>query len=350
MSFFRNLRITNKRYPNLNAFNNDYTNLIRPTVPSGFNMGTPSGIALPGGQVQPGFNINNNFVSNAQINRVMRNNDVSGIRNVFPGASNNNIRGLDVLRRTDNVPDPSINRLTNSKDRVKNSFPETSTRTPQGVDNALQQNPRLMNYLRGAGGLVLIGVGVYLVVNVADLVGSIVEALNRTGGSYLFVGNNGADTLDRIETCILRYRSCGMMLNQIDEHACKDEFTNVYLDPILTEAEGRAFCNGYSLEREQSVCRGSDANADPTSLQYFDIADLDTNMTIQCLEPYDFGDLIADLGLDGLLGENGLLTNVSGSLTSFSDNFMTILFVLGGIVLLLFIGFVIFKMTMSKKT
>lgn len=350
MSFFRNMRLTNKRYTNITGFTNDYNRLIRPTVPAGFNMGTPTGITLPGGNVQPGFNINNNFVPNAQVNRVMRNNDVPGIRNIFPSASNNNLRGLDVLRRTDNIPDAAVHRLTTQKARVKNSFPETHTRTRQGVDNALQQNPRLMTYLKGAGYITLIGVGVYLTINLADLVGSIVEALNRTGGSYLFVGNNGADDMDRIEACILRHRSCGMALDQIHEHACRDSHTNTYLDPILTTAQAGVLCNGYNAEREQTVCRASDANADPNSLQYFDIADLDANMTIQCVEPYDFADLIADLGLDNLLGENGLLTNLSGSLNSFSDNFMTILFVLGGIVLLVFIGFVILKVTMNKKT
>ena len=61
-------------------------------------------------------------------------------------------------------------------------------------------------------------------------------------------------------------------------------------------------------------------------------------------------DLIADLGLDALLGENGLLTNSSNSSQSVSDNFLTILLIIGGIILLVFVMYVVFKMVNKPQS
>lgn len=254
------------------------------------------------------------------------------------------------MRRADNIPDSALHALETKKNAVRNTFPETATRSREGVQNALNRNPRLATHLKNLGYITLIGVGVYLIINVADLVSSIVEALNRTGGSWYYRGNNGADNFENIERCVLQFRSCGMNLDQIRGELCVlDPFDANRVDPVLSLTDARQLCNGYNMQREQTVCRASDANADTSSPQYYDISDFEVNHTIQCVEPYDLADLIADLGLDHLLGEDGLLGALSNSTTSFSNNFMTILFVVGGIVLLLFIGFVILKLSSGRK-
>lgn len=347
-SFFSGLRRTNKVYPTSNAFLNDHTQFLRNQIPNGFNLNNPTSVSIPGGVV-PGYNINNSFVTNANVNAVLRNNDIIGMRQIFPEASNNQINGLNNLRRADNIPDSALHSLQTRKGNIKRSFPETAVRDRAGVENALTQNPRLGDYLRGAGYVTLFGVGVYLIINVADLVGSIVEALNRTGGSWYYRGNNGGDNFNNIEKCILRYRSCGMSLSDIQEFLCVlDPHDTNNVDPLMSIDEARTFCNGFNIEIEKSVCRGSDTNANPESLQYLDISQLDPNQTIQCVEPYDFGDLIGDLGLDWLLGDNGVITASSNSITSMSDNFFIILLVIGGILLLLFIGFIIFKVMSNR--
>ncbi|APO13900.1 ODV-E56 [Plodia interpunctella granulovirus] len=347
-SFFSGLRRTNKIYPNANLFHADHASLIRNTTPAGFNLRNPTTMGLAGGRVVPGYNINGSFVSNANVNRIMRNNDVVGMRQAFPTASNNQINGLTSLRRADNIPDSSLHGLQTRKNNVKQAHPETTVRDRAGVEAALNQNPRLADYLRGAGYVTLVGVGAYLVINVADLVGSIVEALNRTGGSWYHRGNNGADNFDNIQSCILLYRSCGMTYSNNDDLCVLDPHDNTNVDPLLSLEEARTLCSGYNIQEEKSVCRHSDPNADPDSLQYLDISELLPNQTIQCVEPYDLGDLIGDLGLDWLLGEDSVLAASANSVTSVLDNFLTILLVIGAVLVLVFIGFIVFKI-MSKN-
>nr|UYX49653.1 ODV-E56 [Darna trima granulovirus] len=348
-SFFMGLRRTNKVYPNNNAFMTDYAQLIRNQTPNGFNLNNPTVMGLSDGNVMPGYNINGTFVSNANVNSVLRNNDVIGMRQLFPEATNNQLNGLTSLRRVDNVPDSALHSLQARKQNIKQAHPETAVRDRAGVDQALQRNPRLSDYLKNAGYVTLFGVGVYLVINVADLVGSIVEAINRTGGSWYYRGNNGADNFNNIEGCILRYRSCGMSFSDIQDFVCVlDPYDSNNVDPIMTFEQARNFCNGYNANLEMSVCRGSDTNANPNSLQYLDISTLDPNQTIQCVEPYDFGDLIGDLGLDWLLGDEGFITASSNSFLSVSDNLLTIILIIGGIVILIFVGYVVLKI-LNKK-
>ncbi|AER41453.1 ODV-E56 [Epinotia aporema granulovirus] len=349
-SFFTGLRRTNKTYPNTNSFITDHNLFIRNTSPSGFNLNNPTTLTLPNGNVVPGYNINQSFVSNATLNSVLRNYDVTAMRQLFPGITNLQINGLRNLSRADNIPDALLDSIKLRKSNVKVSHPETAVRDRAGVNNALNQNPRLTKYLRDAGYVTLIGVGCYLVINVADLIGSIVDAINRTGGSWYYRGNNGADTTQDVQSCILRHRSCGMSFADIEEFVCAlDPHDATNVDPLLNLSEAQNLCNNYSYEAEQSVCRASDTNADPLSLQYLDISELDPNQTIQCVEPYDFGDLIGDLGLDWLLGEEGAVTASSNSITSVSNNFVTIVLVIGGVLMLLFVGFIIFKTVINKN-
>ncbi|AGQ20274.1 odv-e56 [Clostera anastomosis granulovirus A] len=350
-SFFTGLRRTNKVYPNTNSFVSDHARLIQGQTPAGFNLNGPTGMGLAGGDVIPGYNINGSFVSNATVNSILRNNDVTNMRILFPDATNNQMSGLRNMRRADNVPDATIHGLQTRKDNVRFSHPETAVRNRVGVENALAQNPRLGEYLRGLGYVTLVGVGVYLVVNVADLVGSIVEALNRTGGSWYSRGNNGADSFDRIESCVLRYRTCGVSLIDIQDSLCElDEFDATNVDPLMSLADATRLCDGYSLVNEHSVCRGSDTNADPTSPQYLDISELDPNQTIQCVEPYDLADLIADLKLDWLLGEEGLFRGSSNSLNSLLSNILNVLLVVGVVLLMCLVGYVVFKMVVGRAT
>nr|WPN08645.1 pif-5 [Cnaphalocrocis medinalis granulovirus] len=344
-SFFTGLRRTNKVYPNTNSFLTDHATLIRNQTPSGINLNNPTAMGLPSGNgVKPGYNINGEFVSNAQINSVLRNNDVTGIRQLFPNTTNNQMNGLRNLRRADNVPDSAVHSLQMRKNNVKRAHPETTVRDRAGVEAALQTNPRLRDYLYGAGAITIVGVSAYLIINIADLVGSLVEAINRTGGSWYYRGNNGADNFNTIESCVLRYRTCGVPFHEIQSHLCVlDPLDATNVDPLMSYNEARTFCNGFNLLQEGSVCRGSDTNADPDSLQYLDISTLDPNQTIQCVEPYDLGDLIADLGLDWLLGDTGVITASSNSLTSVSDNFLIVVIVIIGGLFLIFIGFLIFK-------
>nr|AGS18779.1 ODV-E56 [Pieris rapae granulovirus] len=349
-SLFSGLRRTNKVYPNVNSFAIDHSTFIRNKSPPGFNLNNPSTLTGPNGQVIPGYTINNRFVSNADVNSVLRNNDVLGMRDIFPNVTNNQMNGLTNLRRADNIPDSSLNSLQTKKNNVKKSFPETTVRDRDGVEYVLKKNPRLSTYLKSAGYVTLVGAGVYLIINVADLVGSIVDAINRTGGSWYYRGHNGADNFDNITACVLRYRSCGMKFEDIEESLCVlDPHDPNNVDPLMSIEEARVFCNGYSYVREKSVCRGSDTKADPTSLQYLDISNLATNQTIQCVEPYDFGDLIGDLGLDWLLGDDSVFAASSNSIGSFSNNFFTILLLIGGVILLVFIGFIVYKVVTTKR-
>ncbi|ABQ51956.1 odv-e56 [Spodoptera litura granulovirus] len=348
MSFFRNLRRTDKIYPNNNAFVTDFYTYVNPTIPSGFNFGNPTTTNIGSNRFVPSYDINGNVVTNSNMNTIFRNNDVSGLRNVFPNTNNNQINGLGGLRRADNIPDATVNSLEMRKNSVRNSHPETATRSREGVEQALNRNPRLYDYFKSAVGLTMAGAFIYFTINAADLIGSIVNAMNRTGGSWLLSGNNGADNMNNIEKCVLRYRSCGVALADYIEEACYDPHDNSYLDPLLTISEAQIICQGYNQNAEGTVCRASNSNANPDSPQYYDPSDLAVSQAIFCVEPYDLADLIADLGLDGLLGENGLLTNSSNSFNkssgSLSENLMTLLYVIGAVVLLVFIGYVIIKM------
>ncbi|AAP85649.1 odv-e56 [Adoxophyes orana granulovirus] len=345
-TFFTGLRRTNKIYPNTNAFIVDHGQLLTNRIPAGINLNNPTGLTISNGNIVPGYNINGSFVSNAHVNSTLRNNNINDMRQMFPDMNNNQINGIGNLRRADNIPDSALHGLKTRKNNIKRSNPETRVRDRAGVEEALNRNPRLSDYLKGAAGVTLFGVGVYLVVNISDLIGSIVDAINRTGGSWYYRGNNGGENFNNIESCVLRYRSCGVPFDVFQDVACVlDPHDPTKVDPLLNYQEAVALCAGYNYEREQSVCRASDTNADPESLQYLDISDLDPNQTIQCVEPYDFGDLIGDLGLEWLLGDNGVITNSSNSINSVLNNFVSIILVVGGVILLCLVGFVVFKIS-----
>lgn len=299
-----------------------------------------------GDNVIPGYNIDGTFVPTSNLNSILRNNDVINMRNVFPNLSNSQTTGLNNMRRLNNIPDATIHNVQIRKENVKRTHPDLSVRDREGVERALARNPRLTEHLKDLGYITLTGVGVYLIINVADLVGSVMDALNRTGGSWYYRGRNAADAVEDIDGCVLRYRSCGVRFADIQNSVCiLDPLDSTNVDPLLGFQDARSLCNGYNYEVERSVCRGSDTNADPNSPQYLDISTLPTNHTIQCLEPYDLGDLVADLGLDWLLGDEGVFTASSNSFRSVSDNFLIILVVIGGVVLLVFIGFVVLRNT-----
>nr|WUR10843.1 occlusion-derived virus envelope protein [Calliteara abietis nucleopolyhedrovirus] len=348
MSFFTSLRRVNKVYTNPNQFTNvDNFNVLTST-PSGFNnvFTAPSTVNIGNNRHVPGYNVGNNqFVSTADINRVMRNNDTTSMRNIFPDANNNQLASLNDLRRFDNIPDANLHSTAIRKDAVKRNYPETNTRTPDGVQTALDANPNLSRHLtnlKTAGVAVLLGSGAYLIFSAATLVQDIIAALNRVGGSYYIQGKNGGNEYD---ACLLIHRTCRM------ENSDTGDVNYCAFDPILLNNETalREICNGYDYETEQTVCRASDPSAHPDSPQYVDISDLATGQTITCIEPYDFSDLIGDLGLDGLLGEEGILTKSSNSFKSASDNIITIVLILGGLLLLLVVGFFMFKRMMNSS-
>ncbi|AQQ80282.1 PIF-5 [Betabaculovirus altermyunipunctae] len=350
-NFYRGLRRTNRVYNSPSGFIADHASLIRNDIPSGFNLlQNPTNVPTSNNMYLPGYGDPTNFTSNSTVNRVMRNNDVPAMKQMFPGATDSQINTLGNLRQIDNVPDATLNSLSTRQDAVRNNNPETATRSREGVQQALDKNPRLTQYLKTAGVVGITGATIYLVVNVADMVGSIVDAMNRTGGSWWYRGNNGANSFDTIEGCILRGRSCGMNFQQIAEFVCVDPHNPGWRDPILTDQELLTVCEGHNTIAEQTVCRASDPYAPIDSRAYYDVSLLNTNEIIQCVEPYDLADLIGDLGLDGLLGDNGLLTNSSKGLNSLSDNFFTILIVVGGVVLLLFIMYVVIKSLNKPKT
>ncbi|AKR17488.1 ODV-E56 [Mocis latipes granulovirus] len=351
-SFYRGLRRTNRVYNTPNGFITDHTQLIKNNIPSGFNfLDNPTTINGPNNTFTPGYGTNaNNFTSNTTVNRVMRNNDIAGMQQIFPNATPDQLSSLGNLRQIDNVPDATLNSLAVKKKSVRANNPETATRTREGVDAALKKNPRLADHLMTAGKLGIAGATIYLVVNVADLIGSVVEAMNRTGGSWWYRGNNGANSFGTIEKCVLRARSCGMAWSDIMDEVCTDPHIPNWRDPYLTDEEIATVCNNYNKEAEGTVCRASDPYADYGTLAYYDVSELGVNEIIQCIEPYDMADLIADLGLDGLLGPNGLFNQSSNSSMSVSNNLLTILLVVGGIILLVFVMFVVIKIINRPKT
>ncbi|QYC92690.1 Per os infectivity factor 5 [Trabala vishnou gigantina nucleopolyhedrovirus] len=345
-TFFSSLRRVNKVFPNANQFGVDNINVIT-SAPPGFNnvFQAPTTLNIGNGRFVPGYNIGNNqFVSTAYINRIMRNNDVGGIRNVF-NVNNTQIDSLGQLRRMDNVPDVNLHSNDLRRTAVKRNFPDTNTRTPDGVQNVLDQNPNLNSHLsnlKTAGVALLLGAGVYLTFSAATLVQDIVAALNRVGGSYYVQGRNGGDQYD---SCLLLERTCRLdSPNDTNINFCT-------FDPLLNDDPQalRQICQGFNYEREQTVCRASDPNADPDSPQYVDIADLPTGQTIVCIEPYNMGDLIGDLGLDNLLGDNGLFAKSSNFGKSVSEKLLPIILMLGGLVLLLVIGYFMFKKFMNSN-
>lgn len=351
-SFYRGLRRTNRVYNAPSNFIADHTQLIKNNIPSGFGfLDNPTTISGPNNTHIPGYGTNaNNFTSNSTVNRVMRNNDIPGMQQIFPSANTNQLQTLGNLRQLDNIPDATLNSLTTKKNAVRANNPETATRTRNGVQGVLDRHPRLNQYLKTAGIVGISGATIYLVVNIADMVGSIVEAMNRTGGSWWYRGNNGATSFDTIEACVLRSRSCGMPFADIEEHVCSDPHDPSWRDPYLTAEQLTTVCQNYNLAVEGTVCRASDPYAPVDSLAYYDVSELGVSQIIQCVEPYDMADLIADLGLDNLLGDNGILTNSSASSQSVSDNFLTILLIVGGVIVLLFVMFVVIKILNRPKS
>ncbi|UZE89698.1 ODV-E56 [Parapoynx stagnalis nucleopolyhedrovirus] len=348
MSFFSNLRRVNKVYPNASQFPIDNVSVLTNT-PSGFTnvLSAPTVRQVGPDRYVPGYQLSNNqFVSTADINRITRNNDVPNIRNTFQGISDPQVNSLGQLRRADNVPDANFHNRQTRKTAVKDNHPSTNTRTPEGIDQSLQQNPRLQSHLQGlktAGVVVLLGTGTYLIFSAATLIQDIVNAINNTGGSYWVRGRDGGDEAD---VCWLSYRTC-----QPDPNMNMSDVTICNMDPLIQNtAELTAICQGFDYEREQTVCRASDPTADPDSPQYVDISDLPVGQTIMCIEPYNFGDLIGDLGLDWLLGEESLVGKSSKSSNSISDTLMPIVLLIGGILLIGVIFYFIYKYFISSSS
>ncbi|QED40535.1 ODV-E56 [Chrysodeixis includens nucleopolyhedrovirus] len=345
-SFFNPLRKVNKVYTNPTNFNIDNLAVIN-TAPGGFKnvLSSTNTQALGNNRFVPGYNIgNNNFISTADMNRIMRNNDVTGIRNVFGNVSQNNLNGLTLLRRADNIPDAAIHSSNLKRNAVKQNYPNTNTTSAAGVDNVLQQNPNLNSYLQNlktAGVVALIGTGVYLTFSAANLIQDVIEALNRTGGSYYYRGSEGGDVID---ACLLIHRTCRRPETLNGVELCT-------IDPLISDASVlNNICQGYNYESEKTVCRASDPNANPNTPQYVDISDLAPGQTLNCVEPYNMGDLIGDLGLDGLLGENGLVAKSSNKSTSLSDSLLPFILIIGAIFLFVIIGYFVFKQLFNRQT
>lgn len=346
MSFFNPLRKVNKVYSNTTQFTFDNLAVVN-SAPNGFKnvLNTTSVQNIGNNRLIPGYYIgNNNFISAADMNRIMRNNDVTGIRNVFGNVTPNDLNGLNLLRRADNVPDAALHTSSLRRNAVKQNYPSTNTNTPNGVNNVLNQNPRLNTYLQNlktAGTVALIGTGVYLAFSAANLIQDIIEALNRTGGSWYYQGRQGGDVID---ACLLIHRTCKLPDNLNSEDLCT-------IDPLITNtAELNSICQGFDYETEKTVCRASNPNADVNSYQYVDISDLAPGQTIDCIEPYNMGDLIGDLGLDGLLGEDGLITNSSNKSQSLSDSLLPFILMIGAIALFIVFAYFIIKRLLNKQT
>ncbi|ABM05432.1 ODV-E56 [Maruca vitrata nucleopolyhedrovirus] len=346
MTFFSNLRRVNKLYPNQAGFISDNARLLAST-PVGFTnvLSAPSVRNIGNNRYQPGYQLSNNqFVSTSDINRITRNNDVPNIRGVFQGISDPQINSLGQLRRADNVPDFNNHTKRTRSQAVKQNFPETNVRTPEGVQNALQRNPRLhshMQTLKLGGQAVLLATGGYLLYTAATLLRDIIDALNNTGGSYYVQGRDGGENAD---TCLLLQRTCRQDPNLIESDVAICKF-----DPLLPEnpPELTGMCQGFDYEAEKTVCRGSDPSADPDSPQYVDISDLPANQTITCIEPYSFADLIGDLGLDWLLGEEGLVGKSSNVSDSVSGKLMPIILLIGAVLFLGLIFYFIYRYIMK---
>ncbi|AVA31104.1 pif5 [Oxyplax ochracea nucleopolyhedrovirus] len=346
MSFFTNLRRVNKVYPNNTDFLTDNVRLLSST-PAGFTnvLSAPSVRNIGANRFVPGYNLSNNrFVSTSDINRITRNNDVSGIRNVFQGISDPQINSLGQLRRVDNVPDFNYHSKQTRSTAIKQNFPETNVRTNEGVNRALQQNPRLHTYMQSlkVGGVgILLGTGGYLLFSAATLIQDIINAINNTGGSYYIRGQNGGD---EAEACLLLHRTCRQ-----DPNMDQSQVTICPFDPLIFDNVLPNICQGFNYEIEKTVCRASDPNADPDSLQYVDISELPPGQTLMCIEPYDFGDLIGDLGLDWLLGDEGLVEKSSNVSDSVSGKLMPLILLIGALLLLGLLFYFIYRYFLKNK-
>jgi hypothetical protein len=348
MSFFSNLRRVNRVYPNSHSFiGTDNINLLNST-PAGFTnvLSAPSVRQIGPDRFVPGYTLSNNqFISTADINRIMRNNDVPNIRTVFQGITIPQLDGLTRLRQMDNVPDSAFHSRQMRKNAIQQNHPSTNTRTPEGVEQALQQNPRFNQYMLGlkrAGVAVALAAGGYLIFSAATLVQDIINALNRTGGSFHVIGT---DRGERSEMCLLMHRTCRM-----DPNTTETGVRVCDRDPLLLNdlEQLTGICRGFNYEVEGTVCRASDPSADPDSPQYVDISDLPPGQTLMCIEPYNLADLIGDLGLDGLLGQEGLIQKSKNSSTSVSDKLLPILLMLGAIVIIGLILYFLFKFVILK--
>ncbi|ACV50440.1 ODV-E56 [Spodoptera frugiperda multiple nucleopolyhedrovirus] len=346
---FRPLRNVNKTYSNITSFVADNNSVVNAS-PSGFRnvLNKPTSVPAGNNQIVPGYNLpNNNFISTSELNSIMRNNDTNGMRRVFGNTpTNNDYNSLTQIRRADNIPDANMHSKQLKRDAVKNNNPSTRTNTPEGIQNSLNQNPSLNDYLQGmktAGKVALLGVGVYLTFEGISLIQDIREALARTGGSYHTTGIDGGN---EVSVCLLRYRTC-----RLPDVIDNEKVTICRNDPLIADINQlQNICANFNYEEEGSVCRASDPNANPDSPQYLDISNLGVDQMINCIEPYDFGDLIADLGLDGLLGENGLFTKSSNSSKSISDSLLPAILMIGIIIFIVFIGYFIFKRLGNTQT
>lgn len=337
---FRRLRPSDRVFSTAaNATSN--ASSLRGTFPAFDNVfNHPSSTSLGGGRYRPSFNSPGNPSVN-RINRAMRTNNAGDMRSIF-NATDANIDSVGALRRSQNVPDARISAVQTRQSALRDSHPSLNTRSRDGVERALNNNPRFRDYLVGAGVITMTGVGVVLVLRGVDLINEIIEALNRTGGSHFHRGLDGGD---RLESCVLRFRTCGIDPSEIpSEEVCQN-----FLDPLIDdEVELRAICSGYNLEREGTVCRASDAAADVDSPQYVDLSDLAVDQTITCIEPYSLGDLIGDLGLDWLLGEDSALGKSSNKSSSASENLFNIILILGVIIVAGVLIYFIFRATQNR--
>ncbi|AKN80622.1 Per os infectivity factor 5 [Perigonia lusca single nucleopolyhedrovirus] len=347
MTFFTSLRRVNKVYTNPTQFTNiDNVILIR-SAPNGFQdvFNAPTALNLGNNTYRPGYRLDNNvFVLSSDINRVMRNNDISGIRSIFRSANNSQINSVSLLRRADNVPDARFHSSKLKRDAVRANFPNTATRTPDGVLQVLETNPRLNNRLislKSIGTPILLGVGIYLVFSAATLIQDIINVINTVGGSYYVTGLNGGDT---VNSCLLRHRTCQLPVNIDSANLCT-------FDPLLIDDTQalNSICQGFDYNEEKTVCRASDPNADPLSPQYVDISDLPVDHMLTCIEPYDFADLIGDLGLDNLLGEDGLVSKSSDKSSSISDKLLPLILMIGAIILIAIVLFFIIKALINRQ-
>ncbi|AAQ96415.1 occlusion-derived virus envelope protein 56 [Neodiprion sertifer nucleopolyhedrovirus] len=280
------------------------------------------------------------FIGNVDtfsINKILRQADDVNIETLF-NATDTDIAGLNVLRKAANVPDNTIYVAEVKRINLKSLYPSLDVKTYDGIASGLNNNPKLYSYLKGLGVATLAGGAVVLVLLGIDLVQDIIDALNRTGGSYFTYGE-----ADNVESCYLRYRSCGVDQSSVDTTT----YCQNFLDPILEDdvTALTAICDGYDIDTEISVCRQSDPYADPDSEQWVDVSELAENQTLSCVEPYTFSDLISDLGLDWLLGDDSILGN---SFTSGSDSISSLSSYIGYIAIfaiIIIVGIVFIKLS-----
>jgi hypothetical protein len=318
--------------PNWTAANIDN---VRDTFPplTGY-FSTPNVFSLSNGLDDiPTYIINGRNFDVGQVNAALRNNDITKIREIFNTAPLDLPQQINVLRGP-RMPDPYVFNLKTRQVNINYARPELNTRSYAGVQSAMNSHPRLLQYLKGLGVATLVGVGVMLVLRGIDVISDILEAMSRTGGSYLF----DTDTNNVLQGCILRFRSCGMDIQSIDQGL----FCQGFDDPLITDiGDLTQMCVGYNYDVEQTVCRYSDPYADPESPQWLDISLLHPDQMIACVEPYTFGDLLEDLGLGSLLGPDSKMKNLSGKL---SEGFKWILQIVIWVVIIIVVIVVIYML------